>query len=553
MKERYYEDYYWLNQDSRTFLSRGYLREGQTPEHRVEEIAKRAEDLLAIEGFAEKFTHCMKRGWFSLASPIWANFGLERGLPISCNGSYIPDDMEGILSKNSEIGMMTKHGAGTSAYFGELRGRGAPIKDGGKSMGAVHFMELFDKTTSIVSQSNVRRGQCAAYLPVDHPDIEEFLTVRSEGHPIQKLSVGVCIPDSWMEEMLAGDEQKRGIWTKILQSRFESGYPYLFFSDNVNKNAPQVYKDKGMQIFASNLCAEVMLSSSKEESFVCCLSSLNLLHYDEWKDTYAVEVLTQFLDAVLEEYIQKTEGIPFMEAARNFAIRQRAIGIGVLGWHSFLQSKMIPFDSMDAKFLTTEIFRQIDSESLKASKALALSHGEPELLKGYGLRNTTRMAVAPTASSSFILGQVSASIEPLVSNYFIQDLDRIKTTYKNPYLKELLQELGKDTKEVWASILDAGGSVQHLDFLLPEQKAVFATFAEISQHEVVVQASIRQKFIDQGQSLNLMISYDASAKEVSDLLIEGWRLGIKAFYYQKGVNPSQTLSQSISNCKACES
>ena len=284
------------------------------------------------------------------------------------------------------------------------------------------------------------------------------------------------------------------------------------------------------------------------------LKFFELVAHDEWKDSEInpVAVLTQFLDSVLTDYIKLTKHLPFMLSAHLFADNHRAIGIGALGWHSFLQSKGIAFESMEAKLLTTEIFKFIDEKSFEAPVNMAARYGEPGLLKGWNIRHTTRTAIAPTASSSFILGQVSASIEPLTSNYFIQDLDRIKTTYKNPYLKELLAELGQDTKAVWDSILNAGGSVQHLSFLNKDQKAVFKTFAEISQYDIVVQASIRQKFIDQGQSLNLMISYDASPKEVSDLLIEGWRLGVKGFYYQKGVNPSQRLSQNISNCKVCE-
>ena len=558
---RVYEDYYWLNEESRTFLKRGYLREGVSPEERIKEIGDHAEKILGEKGFSARFEECMKRGWFSLASPIWSNFGLDRGLPISCNGSYIGDSMEDILSKVSEIGMMTKMGAGTSAYFGDLRPRGSSIgNNDGKSMGAVHFMELFDKTTTVISQSNVRRGQCAAYLPVEHGDIEEFLQIRGEGHSIQKLSIGVCISDAWMEDMIAGDADKRRIWTKIIQMRFETGYPYSFFSDTVNNNAPEVYSSTRRRhwIRASNLCSEIALSSDKNSSFVCCLSSMNLLHYDEWVNTDAVAILTKFLDAVMSSYIELTAEIPFMGDANYFAATQRAIGVGVLGWHSYLQSKGIAFSSFEAKLLNVEIFKHIQAETEQASKEMAAIHGPAPIYQHSAVgpenwkRNTTLMAVAPTASSSFILGQVSASIEPLASNYFIQDLDRIKSTYKNPYLKELLIEKGQDTKETWMSILDRGGSVQHLECLTPEEKAVFETFGEISQKEVVIQASARQKYIDQSQSLNLMIPFNTSPKEVSDLLIERWRLGVKTFYYQKGTNPSQSLSQNISSCKSCE-
>lgn len=544
--------YYWLNEKSREFLSRGYVKEGQTAEERVREIAEAAEKYLGIAGFADKFEDYMSRGWFSLSSPVWANYGLERGLPCSCNGSFIDDKMESILYKNAEIGMMTKNAAGTSAYFGKLRPRGATISSGGTSSGAVHFMELFDKVSNVVSQSSVRRGSMAAYLDIDHPDIEEFLRIKGEGHPIQDLSIGVCISDEWMEGLLNKDKEKLKIWGEVIKKRFESGYPYLHFTGNANKNAPKVYRDKGIKIYASNLCNEIQLSSDAETSFVCVLSSINLLHYEDWKDTDAVEVLTYFLDTVTEEYIQKTKDMPFMSAPNKFAKEQRAIGLGVLGWHSFLQSKMIAFESMEAKMLNAQIFKLLDDKSLKASKELAEKYGEPELLKGYGERMVTRIAIAPTTSSSFILGQVSQGIEPQNSNYYVKKLAKGSFTYKNPYLKELLQEKGQDTQEVWKSILEKGGSVQHLDFLSKNEKDVFKTFGELSQKEIVIQAAQRQKRIDQGQSLNLNVPPSATIGEVSKLLIFGWQQGVKGFYYQRSSNPSQLLARSLNECKSCE-
>ncbi len=547
------KEIYWLNKDSRTFLERGYLPEGMTPEKRIRQIAESAERILEIKGFADKFEDYMHRGWYSLSSPIWSNFGAGRGLPISCNQSYIPDTMDGILAKVAEVGMMTKHGAGTSAYFGDVRGRGAKIKSGGKSSGSVHFMELFDTVTNVVSQSNVRRGSFAAYLPVEHTDIEEFLKVREEGSPIQHMSIGVTVSDKWMESMIEGDKDKRKIWAKILSKRFETGYPYILFSDTVNKNAPQVYKDKKMRIHGSNLCSEICLSSSETESFVCNLSSLNLLHWEEWKDTDAVQVLTYFLDAVMSDYIEQVKDVPFMQTARNFAVNQRALGIGVLGWHSFLQSKMIPFESMEAKLLNTQIHRRIRDESFAASKKMAKEYGEPPLLKGYGMRNVTTMAIAPTTSSSFILGQVSPSIEPLHSNYFIKDLAKGKFTCQNPYLRKVLAAHDKDDKKTWDSILKSGGSVQHLDFLTENEKNVFKTFGEISQMEVIIQASQRQKFIDQSQSLNLMIHPKTPLKDVNKLILEAWRLNIKTLYYQRGTNPAQELGRAnLFACSSCE-
>ena len=547
------QNIYWLNKDSRKFLERGYLIEGETPEQRIQDIADRAQSLLGIEGFSDKFYDYMSKGYYSLSSPIWSNFGRERGLPISCFGSYIGDTMVSILEKVAEVGQMTKGGGGTSAYFGALRGRGAAISSGGSSTGSIHFMELYDKLMNVVSQGNVRRGSFAAYLPVDHPDIEEFLKIRGEGHEIQEMSIGVCVSDEWMKKMIDGDKQARKIWGQVIKKRFESGYPYIFFSDNANNQAPQVYKDKGLKINNSNLCNEIMLSNSEDESFVCDLSSLNLERWEEWKDTDAVEVLVYFLDAVMTEFIEKTDGIKFMEAPRRFAINQRALGVGVLGWHSLLQSKMMAFESMDAKILNMEIWKHIRKHSDKASEELAGIFGEAPILEGYNRRNTTTLAVAPTTSSSFILGQSSPSIEPLNSNYFVKDLAKGKFTFKNPHLENLLKSKEKNDQETWKSILIKGGSVQHLDFLSQEEKDVFKTFGEISQKEIIIQAAQRQKFIDQGQSLNLMIPPNAKPKEVNELMIFAWEQGIKGLYYQRSSNPSQELARSILTCSTCES
>jgi len=691
--------YKWLNNHSRIFLERGYLKQGQTPEQRYREIAETAEKYLGIAGFADKFEDYLSRGFYSLSTPVITNYGNERGLPVSCFGSFLQDDTTNIFEKVGEVGIMSKNGGGTSGYFGDLRPRGALIKngEGGVTDGPVRFMELFDKTADVISQGSSRRGSFAAYLPVEHPDIEEFLHIRSEGHVIQNMSIGVTITNKWMQEMSDGDKQKRKIWGKIIKKRFETGYPYIFFTDNVNDNAPQVYKDKGLKINASNLCvapetqiltrdgykpisdicdefvdvwngkqwsnvqivktgenkhllnieitcyidkdkpslasecirdiwvtpyhkfydddgsviqahslvvgqklqkcvmpngaeynyivsaikdthryddtycvneplehkvvfndiltgncSEITLTSDDKNSFVCVLSSLNLLHWDEIVETDAIETLIYFLDTVNEEFVCKTKEIRFMETAHHFAKTQRALGAGVLGWHSLLQSKMIPFESMEAKLLNSTIWKTIRERADHATIKLAELFGEPELLKGYGRRNVTTLAVAPTTSSSFILGQVSPSIEPQNSNYYVKKLAKGNFTYKNPYLKDLLKKYDKNDTATWESILIHGGSVQHLDFLTQEEKNVFKTFGELSQKEIVIQAASRQKYIDQAQSLNLMIPPDTKPKDVSELLIEGWKMGIKTFYYQRSANPAQELSRKIMTCTSCE-
>nr|DAK22709.1 MAG TPA: ribonucleotide-diphosphate reductase subunit alpha [Caudoviricetes sp.] len=708
-------DFAWLNESSRIFLRRGYLLEGTEPEERVRYIADHAEKLLDYPGFADKFYHYMARGYYSLASPIWSNFGLDRGLPISCFGSWIGDSIYDIMSTTAEVGMMSKTGGGTSGYFGAIRPRGAPIKDNGHSDGSFNFAKLFDTVIDVISQGtcyeegtevltdkgfkdfrdvkkgedllahvdeynnisytdtydlitedhtgemyhyyaegkfdlsvtpnhrmvfggyrykgegenifpdwdektdiaqakdlvlddytrlfyldentnvrwvvgsdvqvskvdyqgkvycatvplgrlvvrrnntvcvsgNSRKGQFAGYIDIEHPDIEEWLDIHKEGNPIQLMYYGVCIGDQWLKEMKEGDAEKRRIWAKVLQRKAESGIPYLFFKDNVNNQKPDVYKDKDMTIYASNLCAEIALPSSLEESFVCCLSSMNALYFDEWKDTDAVETMTYFLDAVMEEFIQKSKSIPMMEKAHRFATRHRAIGIGVLGWHSYLQHKHIAFESFQAMQLNNELFKFIRDKSQSASKEMAVRYGEPEVLKGYGRRNTTTMSVAPTKSSSFILGGVSPSVEPIRSNYYIKDLAKIKTTYRNPLLTKVLQEKGLDNEATWQSILVNDGSVQHLEGLSDEDKEVFKTWQEISQLTIIQQAAQRQKYIDQGQSINILVHPDTPTKDINQLYLTAHELGMKSIYYQFSMSAAQKFNRALLNtCTTCES
>lgn len=870
----------WLNKKSRIFLSNGYLSKGETPEERIETIAKTAEKYLNKKGYAKKFLEYTEKGWFLFSTPVWANFGKERGFPIACFSSFCEDSMDSILFTAAEIGKMTQKGGGVSGYFGEIRPRGAKISTGGKSDGAVSFMKIYDTIIDTCKQSSVRRGAMGCYLPVNHGDIKEFLNIKHEGSPIQNLFTGVTVKDRWLKSMINGDADKRKTWGAVLRSRSLVGIPYIFFHDNVNKNKPKVYKDKKMQIYGSNLCvapetliltknghvpiaelendfieiwngkewsnvkvtktgtnqklikvslsdgrelecteyhkwytvksyndqrrgkftlkrthelkegdklvkfsspiidgsenfkypythgvfcgdgtyeatgrarislygekrdlvehldiaknrgmdssgrvnvilpedipkkfevplrssvdtklkwlagyldmdgtvarngkneslqvscveheflkdvqlllqtlginakivtgaeegerlmpdgkggkanfwcretkrllinsnqlyqlsllgfktfrlkfdirepqreasqfsrvnsiidegryddtfcvneplehkavfngiltgncSEITLPTNKDESFVCCLSSMNLLHYDEWKDTDAVEVMSYFLDAVLTEFIQKASGVKFMERAVRFAENHRAIGLGATGYHSLLQSKMIPFESIEAQILNSEIFETINKQSLEASKKAAKEYGEPLLLEGYGERWTTRMAVAPNTSSAFILGQVSQSIEPYKSNYYVKDLAKFKATIKNQFLEKLLEEKGENTEEVWNSILRNNGSVQQLEFLSEREKDVFRTYEEISQREIITQAAQRQKFIDQSQSLNLTIPPSATAKEINELVLYAWESGVKTLYYQHSTNAAQAFYRKLNECSSCE-
>jgi ribonucleoside-diphosphate reductase alpha chain len=548
------EPWYWLNDNSRAFLARGYLNEGQTAEERITVIAEAAEKFLNRPGFAAKFVDYMSKGWISLASPVWSNFGINKGLPISCFGSYVDDNMGSILFTNAEVGMMSKYGGGCSGYFGAVRERGAGISDGnGHSSGSVHFMQLFETLINVVSQGSVRRGHFSPYLPAEHADVMEFLDIGTEGNPIQKLTHGVTVGDEWMESMIGGDEAKRKIWARIIQRRGEMGYPYIMFNDTANKNTVDAYKDKNLTIYASNMCSEIMLPSKEDWSFVCCLSSINLLHYDAWKDTDLVETMTAFLDAVMEDFIVKLEAMrdhetaekrrafDFMSRAYNFAKANRALGLGVLGYHSLLQAKELAFESEEAAALNSEVFSTIHTKALTASKQLATELGEPEVLKGYGRRNATLMAIAPTTSSAFILGQVSQGIEPIWSNCYVKDVAKMKVTIKNPTLQVLLAEKGKDDKVTWDSIRDNDGSVQHLDFLSIQEKAIFRTFSEIDQSKIIEQAADRQQYIDQGQSLNIMVAPDTPVKDINQLYIQAWKLGVKSLYYQHSMNAAQQM------------
>ncbi len=538
-----YNKYYWLNKESRLFLSRGYITE--TPEQRIKDIANTAERYLKLEGFAKKFEDYMARGFYSLSTPVWINFGKNKGLPISCYGSNIDDNLDSILNASREIGMMSKYGGGTSAYLGNIRPRGTTISTGGKADGPVHYARMYDTTVDVCKQAEARRGACAVYLPVEHDDINEFLDIGTEGNPIQNLQYGVTITDDWMKSMISGAKRKRETWAKIIQRRSEFGFPYVMFKDNTNNNSP--YKELGLDITASNLCSEIQLPTDSYNSFVCCLGSINLLHWDEIKHTDAVEIYTYFLNAVMDEFISKSAVLPGLARAHRFAEQHRAIGIGVMGYHSLLQSRLLEFDSMASKSLNNQIFSIIKLRSEDASKWLHDFKNYSSLRDGYA--NTTLMAIAPTKSSSFIHGAVSMGIEPIKSNYFIKDLAKTKTVYKNPFLECELEEYGLNTEEVWEGILKKDGSVQHLDF---PTKEVFKSFVEIAPKELVLQAAQRQKYIDQSQSLNLMIDPSIPAKDINQLYIYAWKEGVKTLYYQFSQSSAQAFSRNILECSSCE-
>ena len=550
---------WWFNEESEQVLNRGYLLKGETVEGAIERVAHAAAKRLYRPELKPKFKEVLEKGWMSWSSPIWANMGTKRGLPISCFNVHVPDDVEGITDKLGEVIMQTKIGGGTSGYFGELRGRGTAITDNGKSSGAVSFMKLFDVTMDVVSQGGVRRGAFAGYLDIDHPDIEEFLQIKDIGSPIQNLFTGVCVPDYWLNEMIDGDEEKRVTWAKVLESRQQKGLPYIFFTDNVNKNKPEIYKEKNMVINASNLCSEIALPSSEEESFVCCLASMNLELYDEWKDTDAVRTAIFLLDAVMSEFIEKTKENNHLKAAHNFAKRHRALGLGVMGWHSYLQRNNLPFGDVFNIARTNTIFGQIETQAYAASEELAEIYGPAPLFEETTnssikpRRNTTLIAIAPTTSSSSILGQASPGIEPFSSNYFKAGLAKGNFMRKNKYLQKVLEEKGMDNEDTWRAIMLDKGSVQNIEGLTQHEKEVFKTFKEISQMDIIKQAGARQKFIDQSQSLNLNIPSEVPVRDVNNLYITAWREGVKTLYYQRSSSVSKELISNIVSCSSCES
>lgn len=557
-----------INSLSLQFLKEDYLLPGQSLDERVNIIMERFEKLGGSRERRLKFEQYFREGYYSLSTPVWTNYGTTRGLPISCFGTYISDSMESILYGIGEVGMMSKFGGGTSAFL-DVRPRGAAIKDNGTSAGPFGFEKLYDTLSTTVSQGATRRGALAMYMDLSHPDIMEHLSIREENNPIQDLSFGVTVSDEWMEAMIEGDKEKRKIWAKVISVRNNTGYPYIVFSGNANNNTSEVYKQTGHKIKASNLCSEIMLPSDDTESFICCLASMNVLYYDEWKNTDAVEMLTYFLDTVIEDFILNLEGrisklkansdqfnipyVSFMERPLRFAKRHRAIGIGVLGLASLYQAKMLAWSDLEAAQLNSDIFKFIQDRSGIASKEMAILFGEPEVCKGTGYRNSCLQAVAPTKSSSFIHGQVSEGIEPYRTNVYVKDLAKIKVIFRNPYLKAVLETYGKDDRETWLSIEARGGSVQHISFLTEREKEIFKTFQEINPKVVVSQAAARQQFIDQSQSLNLILNVkDTPVKDVNALMIEAWESGVKSLYYLHNVNAAQEFARDFITCSSCQ-
>ena len=548
----------WMNEEALITLASGYLLPGEVPKDAIRRISRAAANHLKRSDLEVEFFQAIWAGFISLSSPIWSNFGTNRGLPISCFNSHVPDSIEGIGKTLFETTIMTKNGGGTSTYWGDVRARGSKIGKGqGESNGSKSMMQMSDMMIRVVSQGGVRRGMMAVYQDADHGDIDEFLNNRKIGDPIQELTSGVCISDNFVEKLYDGDRKSLNTWAKILELRNDTGLPYVMFTDNANKgvSVPKWYgHGTDYQIKSSNLCTEIMLPSTEEESFVCCILSLNLAKWDEWKNSNVVELAVYLLDAVLSEFIQKTEGMAGMERPRLFAQRHRAIGVGVIGWHSFLQDRNIPFTGFLANGYTREIFSNIKEKAESASEKMADEYGPCAVCydKGVNRRHTTLLAVAPTTTNAAITG-VSLQCEPWASNYFIKEGNKGDFVYKNKALTKLLVELGKNTDEVWDSIAKKQGSVQHLDFLTDEQKEVFYTFKELNQFEIIEQAGIRQQYIDQAVSLNVNIPPDTPADVRSKLYLTAHAYGIKSLYYQRSqsINKEGLDTMDAEGCSSC--
>jgi ribonucleoside-diphosphate reductase alpha chain len=536
-----------------------YLLPGESPAEAYMRVCKTVAMRLGRPELTETFYEYVWKGWLCLASPVLSNTGTERGLPISCFGIDVGDSIYEIGNKNLEMMLLAKHGGGVGVGINQIRPAGSKIKQNGTSDGVVPFCKIYDSTILATNQGAVRRGAASVNINIEHKDFEEWLEIREPKGDVnrQSLNLHQCavVGDKFMRKIELGDAEARSKWSKLIRKRKATGEPYILFKGNTNKANPDAYKENGLKVHMTNICSEIVLHTDESHSFVCCLSSLNLAKYNEWKDTNIVYDAIWFLDGVLEEFIQKAKGKIGFENAIRSAEKGRAIGLGVLGWHTYLQENNIPFDSLPAQFETRRIFSTIMVETERASMDLAEVYGEPLWCVGTGMRNTHLRAIAPTVSNSKLSGNISPGVEPWAANVFTEQSAKGTFIRKNPTLEKLLRKKGKNDKEVWDKILEDGGSVQDLDFLNEDEKDVFKTFKEINQLELVKQAGIRQMFIDQSVSLNLAFPSEASPKWINKVHMEAWKRGIKTLYYMRtesvlrGDIAAKALDE---NCMSCD-
>ena len=543
-------------------ISKGYVLAGEKPKDAYWRVCTAVARRLDKPQLASKFFDYIWRGWLNLATPVLSNTGTDRGLPISCFGIDVGDSIQEIGQKNLEMMLLAKHGGGVGIGINMIRPAGSKITGNGTSDGIVPFCKIFDSTILATNQGAVRRGAASVNLNIEHKDFEEWLEIREPKGDVnrQSLNLHQCavVGDKFMRKLEDGDEEARRKWGKLLQKRKATGEPYIMYKGNVNKQNPEAYKKNGLKVFMTNICSEIALHTDESHSFVCCLSSLNLAKYDEWKDTDLIYTAIWFLDGVLEEFIQKAKNMRGFENSVRSAEKGRALGLGVLGWHTYLQQRGISFEGLPAQFETRKIFSQIKIESERASRDLAKEYGEPLWCVGTEMRNTHLRAIAPTVSNSKLSGNISPGIEPWAANVFTEQTSKGTFIRKNPELERVLRKIGINNKETWDKILEDGGSVQGIDELekwgflgnkltniqeIPETaiqskevdwvKDVYKTFKEINQLELIKQAGIRQQYIDQAVSLNLAFPSQASPKWINQVHLEAWKEGIKTLYYMR--------------------
>jgi len=540
-------------------ISKGYLMPGETPRKAYRRVANAVADRLNRPDLSNKFFKYIWNGWIGLASPVLSNTGTDRGLPISCFGIDTPDSIRGIGLTNAELMRLTSYGGGVGISLSRIRGRGAEITGNGQSEGIVPWAKIYDSTIVATNQGSVRRGAASVNLDINHIDIKEFLQIRRpKGDPNRQcLNLHQCIivDDAFMKRLQDRDSEAMSLWLEILKSRVETGEPYIMFKDNVNKDNPLAYRMNNLDVSMTNICSEITLHTDEEHSFICCLSSLNLAKYDEWKNTDVVEVATYFLDGVMEEFIVKTNGKDSMERSHRSAKKGRALGLGVMGWHTFLQQKGLPFNSLASTAWTHTIFSDIRQKAEAASRQMAVEYGEPLWCKGTGMRNTHVMAVAPTVSNSRI-NSCSAGIEPQPANVYVFNGAKGTFIVKNPELEKLLISKDKNQSKVWDQILVDNGSVANLpnDIMTEDEKEIFLTFPEINQLALIQQAAIRQKYIDQTQSLNVAFDPTDSPKWINQVHMEAHKLGIKTLYYLRtdSVIKGDLGSRTSAECLSCD-
>lgn len=564
-------------------ISKGYLLPGETPKDAYWRVSTAVARRLQMPHLASKFFDYIWRGWLNLATPVLSNTGTDRGLPISCFGIDVGDSIQEIGSKNLEMMLLAKHGGGVGIGVNQIRSAGSKITQNGTSDGVVPFCKIYDSTILATNQGSVRRGAASVNLNIEHGDFDEWIEIREPKGDVNRQCLNlhqcVVVGDKFMRRVEDGDPEARRKWSKVLQKRKATGEPYIMFKGNVNKQNPEAYKQNGLKVFMTNICSEITLHTDESHSFVCCLSSVNLAKYEEWKDTDLIYTSIWFLDGVLEEFIQRAKNMRGFENSVRSAEKGRALGLGVLGWHTYLQQKGMSFEGLPAQFETRRIFSQMKIEAERASRDLAESYGEPLWCIGTGMRNTHLMAIAPTVSNSKLSGNVSPGIEPWAANVFTEQTAKGTFIRKNPELERVLRKAGINNKDTWDQILNDGGSVQDLRELegwgfigsklfspsdisqsqidnkeVDWVKDVFKTFKEINQLELIKQAGIRQQYVDQSVSLNLAFPSQATPKWINQIHMEAWKQGIKTLYYMRteSVLRGDIAQAAMIDCVACD-